>query len=62
MKLKFLFTGNFDVNGQPCHYQAGDTDEINEADALRLIDGKCAELADKPKKEVKHGKNDKQVA
>lgn len=58
-KIRFLFAGNFDVDSQPRHYQAGDIEEVTEADAARLISGKCAELADKPKKEVKHGKNDK---
>jgi len=62
MKIRFLFAGNFDVDGQPRHYRAGDIEDVTEADAARLIDGKCAELADKPKEKVRDGKNYKQVA
>ena len=61
-KIRFLFTGNFDVEGHPRHYEQGAVEAVPDEDAKRLIAGKCAEAYAKPKiKEGKHGKNNRKM-
>ena len=55
MKIRFLFSGNFEVNNKVNAYLKDDIIEVSEEDADRLIVGLCAELAtttlvEKPKK------------
>lgn len=58
-KIRFLFSGNFDIEGQPRHYEKDEIEEVQEADAARLVSDKCAEYV---QKEVKHErKNSKQM-
>ncbi len=42
-KIRFLFDGNFEIAGRDRHYRRGDTEEVDDADAERLIVGLCAE-------------------
>jgi hypothetical protein len=58
-KITFLFSGNFDVEGQPRHYEKGAVDTVPAEDAERLIGGKCAELYVEKSKEVKHERKNK---
>lgn len=58
-KIVILFDGNFEVSGQVFHYRQGDVLEVPEADAERLVAGKCAEYPE-TKKEVKHERKNKQ--
>jgi hypothetical protein len=50
IKVRFLFSGNFDIEGQPRHYEKGDTDTIPLEDANRLALGLIVEIV---KEEVK---------
>ena len=59
MKITFLFDGIHDIDRQPQAFKKGETVEVNEADAKRLIDGLCAEEYKEPKAKVKYGKNSK---
>ena len=56
IKVRFLFEGNFKVEGHPRHYKKGDIDNIPKDDAARLVQDLCAEylVTDKPKAKVKH--------
>ena len=57
-KIEFLFEGNFDVEGHPRHYKKGDVVDVPEADAARLVAGKCAKfyVKEKVKYERKNSK------
>lgn len=49
-KIQFLFEGNFEINRRDSHFLEGETVEVDDADADRLIKGLCAvELTDEPK-------------
>ena len=41
-KIKFLFTGNFELNGRDRHFVKGEITDAEDADADRLIVGLCA--------------------
>lgn len=41
-KIKFLFTGNFELNGRDRHFVKGEITDAEEKDADRLIVGLCA--------------------
>lgn len=58
--IKFLFEGNFEVGRRDRHYIEGETLEVDDADADRLIKGLCAEevTADKPKPKHKRKEAD----
>ena len=57
MKIIFLFSGNFQVEGHPRHYEKGDIYSVPKEDAERLIHDKCAELYVEKKAKVKDVKN-----
>jgi hypothetical protein len=42
-KIRFLFDGNFEVQGRDRHFTEGQVEEVSDADAKRLIEGLCAE-------------------
>lgn len=43
MKIIFLFSGNFEINGRDRHFEEGQVEDVNPNDAARLIAGLCAE-------------------
>ena len=53
-KIEILFTGNFDIEGQPRHCVKGDVIEVNEQDAARMVADKCAKYYEKPKAKVNY--------
>ena len=57
-KIEFLFDGNFDVEGQPRHYEKGEVVDVPKADAERLVNDKCAKFYVKEK--VKHERKNSQ--
>jgi len=60
-KITFLFAGNFEVAGQVFHFEAGQSANVPDKDAKRLVDGLCAEYhGTKKKKAVKHDDKNKQ--
>jgi hypothetical protein len=60
LKIKFLFSGNFDIDCKAQHYEEDDVIAARLIDAAPLIDGQCAEVVpNKPKpksKEVTDGR------
>ena len=44
IRIEFLFTGNFELDGQVFRFEKGAVVWANEEVAKRLIDGKCAVL------------------
>jgi len=59
-KITFLFAGNFEISGQVFHFEEGQTADVPEKDAKRLVDGLCAEYHGTKKKKVKHDDKNKQ--
>jgi hypothetical protein len=43
MKIRFLFEGNFDVEGKAQHFEKGQEIDASEFDAGILVAGRCAE-------------------
>lgn len=62
IKIRFLFEGNFEIQGKSLHFKKGEVIVAPAADAAILIEGLCAvnseETPAPPKKEkkVKHGR------
>ena len=55
MKIRFLFSGNFWIDGHPRHFEAGAVEDVSFEDAERLIRDKCAEkYIAKPQGKVKN--------
>jgi hypothetical protein len=52
VKIKFLFAGNFEVEGKDLHFEKDATFDAPAADAQRLVDGKCAEYVELEQIEV----------
>lgn len=48
-KIKFLFDGNFELQGRDRHFVEGEITDAEDTDAARLVEGLCAEYADLPK-------------
>jgi hypothetical protein len=59
IKVKFLFSGNFDVEGQPRHYEKGDLAILSDEDANRLVVGLIVEVYEE-REEVKRVRTNKQ--
>lgn len=55
MEIKFLFAQNANIQGKALHFEADEIFDAPEEDALRLIEGLCAEAVTKkpPKKSKK---------
>lgn len=53
MKIRFLYTGAFDTPDGVRYCQKDEELDLPEEDALRLVESKCAVLADTIKKKGK---------
>lgn len=49
MKIKFLFSGNFDIEGKARHFEEGEIIDASPADGELLVTGLCAELVSEKK-------------
>lgn len=48
MRITFLFPQNQTISGHAIHFEQGETADIPDIEAQALIEGLCAEPADKP--------------
>lgn len=59
IKIKFLFSGNFDIEGRVRHFEEGEIVEVPQDDANRLVIGLIAEIYKEPVKEAHGGRKNK---
>jgi len=57
-KIVFLFAGNFEIDGQMFHFEQGQSADVQDNDAERLVKGLCAEYPNTRKPAKKAVKRD----